>query len=524
MPNRPSEHVIDDEGQNVLIGFLSSTCVVNSIHKDYGKDYLVEISRSEKLTGESFYVQLKSTNSPRFVRQKSEISVPLDREHLIYYYEKCREPVFLVVADIAEKNAYYLFIQDFCMNRLGGSEGIRSKKSRTLHVPVKNSLSDITAFMDDVERALLTMREMYPGSIASAVKKHTEHLTKTDPRFSYEVSSLGEATHITVKAKETVPFTMTISGAADDVMNKIVDIRDKGLPVTFDDNQCKISGSPIFDIEMSNLVKFHYKKQIQLTLIVALQDESRATLVSLPEYRGVAEGGEVEQRFNARIDGLPLEGILVLTTLTDSAGRHPVNFEFSWIHDTWNERPLLRLPYYDQTKAFIDTLKYASYVSLAVSSQGNSIAESVTEVPGSFRELAAVSEYIEVIDMCRSIAKYFNIDPKFNSTIDESEYWVIKELYGLVTNGEYIYHRPVSEMKFVYTLNDASKMPGGKPEDVLIHEQQDIEYRFMGEMITIPKLCQEYSKGTFEDLGPVDDEACTRSGKITNAILKLILG
>ncbi len=58
--NKHRTHQIDDLAQRFLRDALPPTWVPNEQHRDYGKDYLVEIGEDNgDLTGSSFYVQLK---------------------------------------------------------------------------------------------------------------------------------------------------------------------------------------------------------------------------------------------------------------------------------------------------------------------------------------------------------------------------------------------------------------------------------------------------------------------------------
>src|SRR5216684_8467377 len=97
---RPRTHEIDEEAMRILKSSLPVAWIVSEQHPDYAKDFLVEIVEDQELTGVNFFIQLKGEESAKPVDEGRFVSFPLKKKHAIYYADKLRQPLFLVVVDV----------------------------------------------------------------------------------------------------------------------------------------------------------------------------------------------------------------------------------------------------------------------------------------------------------------------------------------------------------------------------------------------------------------------------------------
>ena len=67
---------------------------------DYGKDYLIEVVEARELTGLNFFVQLKGTESLPARGGGASVSHKLELKDEVYYADRVRQPLFLVVVDV----------------------------------------------------------------------------------------------------------------------------------------------------------------------------------------------------------------------------------------------------------------------------------------------------------------------------------------------------------------------------------------------------------------------------------------
>jgi len=138
---RPKQHVIDTQAQSLFRQSLPAEWVVRPIAPDYGIDYEVEIVEESSLTGFTFYVQLKGTQSPRW--NDLSLCLPFEVDKLSYYSEKVKRPVFILVADLVNNTCLWLYTQRFIREVLRVSKPRwYLQRSVTLYVPRANRLPE----------------------------------------------------------------------------------------------------------------------------------------------------------------------------------------------------------------------------------------------------------------------------------------------------------------------------------------------------------------------------------------------
>ena len=110
---KPRSHQIDELAQRFFRNALPTAWTYNEQHRDYGKDYLVEIGDDDdEQTGLSFLVQLKGQEKVKSTADGSNVKFSLKNKHAAYYLDKIRDlPVFLVVVDVNSRKGWYGFVQ-----------------------------------------------------------------------------------------------------------------------------------------------------------------------------------------------------------------------------------------------------------------------------------------------------------------------------------------------------------------------------------------------------------------------------
>ena len=185
---RPPAHKINERGMRLFENTVPDNWVCNPQEKDYGKDYLVEIGEdTEEMSGESFYVQLKSvaTASPNTTGEF--VSFSLKSGHARYFSKIKDLPVFLVVADLNTETCWYVFLQPL----LRKDQSYLHKRGITIRVPLANSVGNHTEFLKDIQEAKSWLNARHPSSIADAIKAKEAEIEDIDPRFSPTVTYLS---------------------------------------------------------------------------------------------------------------------------------------------------------------------------------------------------------------------------------------------------------------------------------------------------------------------------------------------
>jgi hypothetical protein len=105
---RPPQHETDDKGEALLYAiFAQLGWTVNRIGKDYGRDFEIEIFHSGKSTGILFNVQLKSSVSPSYSRNKEFLSVKLKIRNARYLAQELHLPTFVIRADVTQNKLFW---------------------------------------------------------------------------------------------------------------------------------------------------------------------------------------------------------------------------------------------------------------------------------------------------------------------------------------------------------------------------------------------------------------------------------
>jgi len=138
---RPKQHIIDTQAQSILRQSLPAEWVVRQITPDYGIDYEIEIVENGLLTGVTFYVQLKGTQSPKY--RDLSLCLPFEVDKLRYYSERVNRPVLILVADTVTGTCLWVYAQRYIREVLRASNSRWYLQKRvTLNVPRANKLPD----------------------------------------------------------------------------------------------------------------------------------------------------------------------------------------------------------------------------------------------------------------------------------------------------------------------------------------------------------------------------------------------
>jgi hypothetical protein len=209
---RSEQHLIDQEGTQLLRSKLPKHWVLREYRPDYGLDFAVEVFKAEdgaegrpatyETLGEHFFVQLKSIAVPevkplaifarRNVEKGPEALNRTDKVADIDTYRFQLEiselvtiermgiavPVLLVIADLTAQRCSFVCLNDYIDKILiPRHEDYRVKQSRTIHVPTRNEVGT------------------EPGLIALRWYAKRPKLLAAFQRFTYQHSELQWAEH-----------------------------------------------------------------------------------------------------------------------------------------------------------------------------------------------------------------------------------------------------------------------------------------------------------------------------------------
>lgn len=179
---RPDQHIIDQQGQQLLREKLPKPWVVREYRPDYGLDFSVEVFKTlepvegkwpmHETLGEHFFVQLKSIDNPDvkpldiYGRGNVEKArEQLDRKDKVATIDSYRfsletselvtvermgigVPVLLVIADLKAQRCSFVCLNDYIDKILiPRHDDYRTKDHRTVHVPVANEVGSAQGYV-----------------------------------------------------------------------------------------------------------------------------------------------------------------------------------------------------------------------------------------------------------------------------------------------------------------------------------------------------------------------------------------
>ena len=127
---------IDHRARKCLAACLPDAWTISPPVDDLGLDYWVQLTDSGRPTGMSFFIQLKGTTSPRFVKNTLTLVLPTRK---VTQYLEMSLPVLLVVSDVRRCTSYYAWIREqmcqlLCSPRQRPGLAL-GRQSMTLRIP-----------------------------------------------------------------------------------------------------------------------------------------------------------------------------------------------------------------------------------------------------------------------------------------------------------------------------------------------------------------------------------------------------
>jgi len=173
---RAPQHLIDERGIALLRRVMPKNWVLREYRPDYGLDYAVEVfegtgSSYPQTLGEHFFIQLKSTESPKLgtlqlyrrgnVEKGKEklderpsmsietYSINLETWELVTVERMgVGLPVLLVIADLVHEKCVFVCLNDYIDKILiPRFDDYRAAEHRTIHLPNSNDISTVVGWV-----------------------------------------------------------------------------------------------------------------------------------------------------------------------------------------------------------------------------------------------------------------------------------------------------------------------------------------------------------------------------------------
>lgn len=492
---RPQTHQVDELAQRVFRNGIPAAWVLNEQFNDYGKDYLVEVGNEDgKLTGNSFFVQLKGHEETRISADGKSVSHSLSTKHAVYYLDNVKDlPVFLVVVDVNKRKGWWIFLQ----RALEGDQSWRKQKSITVRLPLENNLLDSTAFRNAVENAKKWLRLNEPTSVHESVQAAKARITRVDPRFDVAVSLLDDKPNFLLRPKERVSLKLHVSDETYELQKKFADLVDRGKQVQFAPGEARVTGSKLFErIEQTGcLIQAGLDLPGSVTLLC--RDKDGIEIARLTEIPGRFSGGRKEIWFDGGLSNSPLN-VKCGPITPDEGGATKMDINLK----KWDGQPIKQLAYFNRIRSYFMELPRAAEAELECYFEGNSIFNATMTIPP--QEFAgSLADYLKLLLKARKVSRHFKINPKWSvQKFDRNAQSDAEQLHAVFFENGWCEHQPNVELEcdfvrssFQFDVAKKANKPG------CVRLSSECTFQFMGRKIDVGRLVHEYSSMSVQVVG-----------------------
>jgi len=440
MTKRIRAHDVERRAKEIFEEALPDTMIPREQSHDYGIDYRVELFEhrdskdSTEPTGIEFAVQLKGTEVPQI--SGSFITFALEVDHLAYYIDDCRTPVFLFIVDILKRKVFWLFLQKYASTELERKQW-RKQKSVTMRIPLNQTLDKPDAFREYVIKAERYVAALHPAAVEASLKAQRKKLESLDPRFSIEVHATEAKQEYIVHAKEPIPFTLNFKGSPEVLHPKLEDFLGRGLPVQFGPNELAIEGSLLLKKFFGEGATLQISRKLRCEIQLLTLGQHGQEVQKRLAVPGTITGGSKEYRFEGQLEGAPL-GIL-LTCQFKAGGNTIVTFSFS--PELWRRQPLLHLAYFEPINSFFQNLIEGSLLRVEGSERGNKLFSGTARMQD-LNPCRQISGFLRVIEKARQIAAQYHVNPRCpdnwgpETTSRVEDLFLLLHNYGMPRSGK----------------------------------------------------------------------------------------
>lgn len=435
------QRIIDQKAQKIFERNIPDSWLIRDQHPDIFVDYFIEIAEESQIpSGLLWGVQLKGTEHPKY--SKNKVKLQFETKSLIYYFDKLRSPLFIVLVDINSEECYYIFIQQI-LYEIPPEIEWRKQKSMLLAFDLSDNLKDHSKLLSSILKADSYLRELWPSSIPAATKHEKKKLEELDPRFEVYISQSNEKINYQLKPRENVPLRLSLTETEEN-RNAIQEFFDYGKSCTIKGKDVSLIGSQLFDeiIRKSIDGKFtiaSHKKDVKIELrILDKNSKIKALLYG------------IEAKFSSGRKGLLVEGNYCETpfniSISFSGKKIHTGVEFDVLlnfqEPVWLNQPVRSLPYFEDLNMFFKEFNKDDKIHVRCTLKGNQLFKGIAEENLDSNYMKSISDYLSIIQKLRVISKHFNYDINLQSmeSISNDDLRNINIVYCLISNKQYETH------------------------------------------------------------------------------------
>ena len=485
---RSKSHKINEKGMRIFEDALPENWVSNPQGKDYGKDYLIEIGdTSEEMTGDSFYVQLKSVEKAKLNKTEEFVSFSLQSRHARYFTKIKDLPVFLVVADNSTRACWYVFLQPV----LHKDQSFLHKREIAIRIPISNSVSKHAEFLESVTAAKSWLSARHPTAVFDAVKAREAEIEAIDPRFKASLSYKNGTEDIMMTAKESVRISIQLKD--ETATKKFHDVHELGKSAVFESAEISISGSKIFENIDSSKIAMTPSTSTGTLVFSDNAKLSESTFRSC-EFPANVRGGTKQTTFQSVVDKSPLEVEVVFSNGVD--GKETPTLQIGFNPAIWEDIPICSLPFFSSANELFSHLAKNNTFYMQFIKDGNSIAAGLVE---GFEDDAILQIHQLLVDILKAqkIFRKHNVNPAWNLDAFCRIGAEFDRCFELIENGFWKGQCSGAEITGDFVLSNQREIAevnreGKKNQHLTL--TSDMWFELLGEKIYLGRVAQEFSE------------------------------
>lgn len=337
---------IDQAARPIFEKAMLKWAIPSVLTPDIGIDYSVELlskhpERNTPSGDGDFLVQLKGESDATYSGEV--LSQSFDTDKLRYILNNKRRPVFLVVVDINTERGYWKFLQQFAAEEIA-QDKLLNQKSVTIPIPITQNLEDLSAFRIAIRNADQWLSNRWPGTPQAAVNELKRQLEAKDPRIEVDVKADAVTTHIAVRPKTALAFSLVVQGPRDAIRRFHEDAINRGLQVNPENYGVTVSGSDLPCADSSqNISSLHISHKVAGHAVLAPILNLESGLGPQLTLHGDFQGGTRECRFRAKLPSGVLSMDLSLE-IPETSRPVDVTVHFRFDTGAWKGKPIARLP------------------------------------------------------------------------------------------------------------------------------------------------------------------------------------
>lgn len=428
-------HKINQASKPILENLLPlSHFALRPLIPDYHVDYFVELVENDDPSGIYFGIQLKGTE--KLIFKKNQIKFKLKSKHLRYYLDNVKTlPIYVIVVDIINKKAYWLFVQKYLKESIL-NKAWRNQKDVSVYINLENVINNLEDFRKTIIEANNYMKELWPSSIRASAKKEKEYLQNLDPRFSIKSISVDDKNvNYNIEPNETVKLNFQIKNGIrfQEYLNN--PDRDKIILKSSDVN---VSGSDLFKeiLKKTDNIVFSLKTKIAEVKVLLLIQENTDSFSDIIHLDGKLSFHKSYFKLDCTQHELPLK-IRVNIDINES---NKPNFNFNFDFTNWINKPIQFLPYLDKLDTFFAKIKEGKRIVFKVEFMGNPLMHAILNMTKYTEFLNFTDDYFSLCKKLKIIDLTYNLNlifPGFDK-INMEEVYDIEMLFDLLTSKEHV--------------------------------------------------------------------------------------